>query len=315
MSSFSPSPYTGAPSHQNRSSKRWLWWVLGVVGLIASVLLAPLAALAGLVLLIVGLVRWSRSGKPAAPGRSAPKRKTAVTMTAAGVAMMLVGGGITGVAGSMNPQPQNDTPVAKESSTSATGGQSAPASSVPTESTASPTQESLEDRLGQSCTNDREVVSLAGAKVYCDPDPSGALVWVSAAEHDAAERAAAQLADQKKLDADKAVKEQAAEDKAAKEAAAAKAKQEKAQQAAAKKAAEEKAAKAKAAAEQKAKASKSAQPKVNGLVGNSSSGGSVHYKNCDAVRAAGKAPLFKGQPGYSLKLDRDKDGQACGRDN
>jgi hypothetical protein len=37
----------------------------------------------------------------------------------------------------------------------------------------------------------------------------------------------------------------------------------------------------------------------------------VSYANCDAVRAAGKAPLFKGQPGYSTKLDRDRDGVAC----
>lgn len=37
----------------------------------------------------------------------------------------------------------------------------------------------------------------------------------------------------------------------------------------------------------------------------------VYYKNCAAVRAAGKAPLHQGQPGYSSKLDRDGDGIAC----
>lgn len=37
----------------------------------------------------------------------------------------------------------------------------------------------------------------------------------------------------------------------------------------------------------------------------------VHYKNCDAVRAAGKAPLHEGDPGYRAGLDRDKDGVAC----
>jgi hypothetical protein len=37
----------------------------------------------------------------------------------------------------------------------------------------------------------------------------------------------------------------------------------------------------------------------------------VFYANCAAVRNAGKAPLHKGDPGYSLKLDRDKDGVAC----
>ena len=41
------------------------------------------------------------------------------------------------------------------------------------------------------------------------------------------------------------------------------------------------------------------------------SGGDVYYQNCSAVRAAGKAPLYKGQPGYSRKLDRDGDGVAC----
>src|SRR3712207_3663288 len=39
--------------------------------------------------------------------------------------------------------------------------------------------------------------------------------------------------------------------------------------------------------------------------------GSVHYANCDAVRAAGKAPLFPGHPGYSKELDPDGDGVAC----
>ncbi|MEJ3653696.1 excalibur calcium-binding domain-containing protein [Actinomycetes bacterium KLBMP 9759] len=35
------------------------------------------------------------------------------------------------------------------------------------------------------------------------------------------------------------------------------------------------------------------------------------YKNCDAVKAAGRAPLRAGEPGYSTKLDRDRDGVAC----
>lgn len=37
----------------------------------------------------------------------------------------------------------------------------------------------------------------------------------------------------------------------------------------------------------------------------------VYYKNCDAVRAAGKAPLLRGQPGYRTGLDRDLDSEAC----
>lgn len=37
----------------------------------------------------------------------------------------------------------------------------------------------------------------------------------------------------------------------------------------------------------------------------------VYYANCAAVRAAGKAPLYRGDPGYRSGLDRDGDGVAC----
>ncbi len=37
----------------------------------------------------------------------------------------------------------------------------------------------------------------------------------------------------------------------------------------------------------------------------------VHYADCAAVRAAGKAPLYADEPGYNRKLDRDGDGIAC----
>ncbi|MFI6366029.1 excalibur calcium-binding domain-containing protein [Nocardia sp. NPDC050630] len=37
----------------------------------------------------------------------------------------------------------------------------------------------------------------------------------------------------------------------------------------------------------------------------------VYYPNCDAARAAGAAPLHRGDPGYRSKLDRDNDGIAC----
>ncbi|WP_308640126.1 excalibur calcium-binding domain-containing protein [Paenibacillus silvisoli] len=45
--------------------------------------------------------------------------------------------------------------------------------------------------------------------------------------------------------------------------------------------------------------------------GTSSGGTTVTYANCAEVKAAGKAPLHSGDPGYSFKLDRDKDGVAC----
>lgn len=39
--------------------------------------------------------------------------------------------------------------------------------------------------------------------------------------------------------------------------------------------------------------------------------GSVSYKNCDAARAAGAAPVLRGDPGYGKHLDRDGDGIGC----
>lgn len=36
-----------------------------------------------------------------------------------------------------------------------------------------------------------------------------------------------------------------------------------------------------------------------------------YYKNCAAVREAGEAPLYEGEPGYAEHLDRDGDGIAC----
>lgn len=40
-------------------------------------------------------------------------------------------------------------------------------------------------------------------------------------------------------------------------------------------------------------------------------GGSPYYRNCAAARAAGVAPLHRGDPGYRSALDRDGDGVAC----
>jgi hypothetical protein len=41
----------------------------------------------------------------------------------------------------------------------------------------------------------------------------------------------------------------------------------------------------------------------------------VSYQNCAQARAAGKAPLHEGDPGYSRELDRNGDGTACERGN
>ena len=38
---------------------------------------------------------------------------------------------------------------------------------------------------------------------------------------------------------------------------------------------------------------------------------SVYYADCAAARAAGKAPLYPGQPGYRKELDPQDTGIAC----
>ncbi|MDP1458715.1 excalibur calcium-binding domain-containing protein [Bacillus wiedmannii] len=53
---------------------------------------------------------------------------------------------------------------------------------------------------------------------------------------------------------------------------------------------------------------KAPQAQTQPAVSNNSN---VTYANCAAVKSAGKAPLYRDQPGYSSKLDRDGDGVAC----
>lgn len=43
----------------------------------------------------------------------------------------------------------------------------------------------------------------------------------------------------------------------------------------------------------------------------SGSGRSGAYRNCTEARAAGAAPVYRGDPGYGPHLDRDGDGVGC----
>ncbi|RIJ78265.1 hypothetical protein D1871_03505 [Nakamurella silvestris] len=42
-----------------------------------------------------------------------------------------------------------------------------------------------------------------------------------------------------------------------------------------------------------------------------SSGNNGPFKNCTEVRAAGRAPIYRGEPGFEQKFDRDNDGIGC----
>ncbi|PXX59629.1 excalibur calcium-binding domain-containing protein [Nocardia sp. CA-128927] len=46
-----------------------------------------------------------------------------------------------------------------------------------------------------------------------------------------------------------------------------------------------------------------------GLTQTGSAGGA--FANCEEAKAAGRAPLFRGEPGYGPHLDPDGDGFAC----
>lgn len=103
------------------------------------------------------------------------------------------------------------------------------------------------------------------------------------------------------LAAEKAAADKAAADKAA------------AEKAAAAKAAADKAAADKAAADQAAAAQQAAQAPAPAPVAVPAAPAAAYYANCTAAKAAGAAPLYRGQPGYRSALDRDGDGVACER--
>lgn len=59
--------------------------------------------------------------------------------------------------------------------------------------------------------------------------------------------------------------------------------------------------------------SRSAPPnQARGLIGSGPSSGAA-FRNCSEARAAGRAPVRRGQPGYGPHLDRDGDGVGCER--
>lgn len=122
-----------------------------------------------------------------------------------------------------------------------------------------------------------------------------------AADKAAEEKATADKAAAEKAAADAAAAAKAAADKAAADQAAA---QLAAEQAAAQKAAAE------AAAQQAAKPAPAA-PAVPAPAPVAPAPAAVYYQNCDAVRAAGAAPLYANQPGFRAALDRNSNGVAC----
>ncbi|WAH98832.1 excalibur calcium-binding domain-containing protein [Arthrobacter sp. MMS18-M83] len=119
----------------------------------------------------------------------------------------------------------------------------------------------------------------------CTKSDAGALLWMERSE-------SKKVTDARAAAAAKAVAEKAAADKAAADAAAAQA-----------------AAQAKANTD--AAAAKAQQDQAQARLAQPPAPSSVYYANCTAARAAGAAPIYRGQPGYRPALDRDNDGIAC----
>lgn len=310
MNNF-PGVDSALPTSVNR--KRWL--VAGAVALVVLILLLIFvpalimvlsipAFIIALIALIVGGLRWAR-------------------IRNRGVAGGLLGG--TFVLFIISAVVFSSTlPVA---TTGQVASSETPTTAPPITVSEEPT---LTDFVGEACDADHLVMSQGADSLYCDDDGDGSLVWFTAVDHEAAEKAAKKEAAEKKAAAEKAASEEAAKTAAAEKEAA----EEAEKKAAAEKAAAEKAAAEKAAAEQaaaeKAAADKAAveraaaeadaarkaeqrqkAPAPQPAPVQKQAPTSSYYKNCDAVRAAGAAPILAGQPGYSRKLDRDGDGVGC----
>ena len=56
---------------------------------------------------------------------------------------------------------------------------------------------------------------------------------------------------------------------------------------------------------------KQGQPEQDSSQEQSGGSSGTFYKNCSEARAAGATPIYRGEPGYREKLDRDNDGIAC----
>ncbi len=170
----------------------------------------------------------------------------------------------------------------------ATQSASASASAAPTP-TPTPTPTAPKSA---SCVTESATENYPPKQFICTKSDTGVLLWMESSESkrvtDA--RAAATAA------AAKAAADKAASDKAAADAAAA--------QAAAQAKADADAAAVKAQQDQAQ--ARQAQPVAPPVAPSS-----VYYANCTAARAAGAAPIYRGQPGYRPALDRDGDGIAC----
>nr|WP_231497329.1 excalibur calcium-binding domain-containing protein [Arthrobacter sp. MA-N2] len=148
-----------------------------------------------------------------------------------------------------------------------------------------------------SCATENTTENYPPKEFICTKSDAGSLLWMESSESKKVTDARAAAAAAAKATADKAAAQAAADKEAAQAAADAAAAQAAAQ------------AQAKAAAD--AAAIKAQQDQSQARPAQPPAPSSVYYANCTAARAAGAAPIYRGQPGYRSALDRDNDGIAC----
>lgn len=280
-----------SPMATTGPKRRWkpsvLFWIVAAVVLLLVILFAVALGLWG-VLFILGVVSLLTGLYTLLFKRRSwvglPHRKSGAVVAIAGFVALIVGLGVG-------------------AATAAPGGSANKAALVsPVQQSASPT---ATNPTSSTCITPAETRKYNDQSLICTMGSDQRLVWMTEADSKrvvaakaAADKAAADKVAAEKAEAEKAAAEKAAADKAAADRAAS-------DKAAADKAAADQVA-AQLAAEQAAQqAAQQAQQTVP------QAPAAVYYKNCDAVRAAGAAPLYANQPGFRAALDRNSNGVAC----
>ncbi|MET3172468.1 UNVERIFIED_ORG: hypothetical protein ABIB52_000292 [Arthrobacter sp. UYCu721] len=269
------------PSPAASPKRRWkpsvLFWIVAALVLLVMI---PFVAAGGvgMAVFILGLVAILTGLYVLLFKRRSwvglPHRKSGGIVAASGVIALIVGAGVVGATAA--PRDDSDkaalvSPVQQSATATATP--------TPTPSATSP--------ANSSCLTVAETRKYNDKSFICTLGSDQKLVWMTEADSKrvVAEKAAAEKATAEKV----AAAEKAAADKAA------------ADQAAEKLAAEQ------AAAQQAAKPA----PAPAAPAAPAPAPAAAYYKNCDAVRAAGAAPLYANQPGFRAALDRNNNGVAC----
>lgn len=291
------------------SKSRWRpsksFWITVAIWLLVLIIALPSVGFIGwLVLfalfLVISALYSLITGRPSWLGL--PRRKSAGAAVGVGLVALIAGGMMLPAT---EPAPTAIAPLAEVNAAVTTSATPSPSP------TPSPAPKYV---LLEKCVENGESVVEGSDTFVCTLDDEGVLVWMGESD---SQKLVAQRAEEKRVEVKRVADEKVAAQKAATEKVAA-------EKAATEKAAAQEAAAAKAAADETARvaaeqaAQKAAQeqaaqeqaPAIQPLV---EVPAAVYYANCTEAKAAGAAPLYRGDPGYRSKMDGDSDGVACER--